>query len=820
MAENIIEDISIEEPETVSIEEIESNVSDIEAQPDAAPQSPLNQEALKDYRLDTGLFSLSNRDGDRIYVTEEELPNALTNFEWNLEPKKLYNAIKDAEFRAHNLSELGEGEDQALNTINSLFNVASGGLTDLIRLGLYKGLDKTGLFDDYFSDKIEYEKALKEANPLVTLAGDIGGLINPYGVFAKAGKATYGVSKGLFTKLIGKSADKGFKKWGVKVLAGGTTGVLEDQAFKATSFVKESILTNTDMNAESFFAHQKEGSGWSFLIGGVAGGLPGAISKARSGISSAVKKINPIDNVFNSVVNKGDSAVQNAKKAIGTDILGETLGKYGDDYTDAHLKTITAKHSKVLDDFEVDLYSKLDDKIDNVGIKNKEILDEAKLVLADTAYTNPTQANKDIIKSISSDIKKNFEKITKGGTKELNDWANTFSKKAETHPIYQELDEALKAVIDKRIADFDPKFADDLAKLNTKRKAVKELSDGLNKSRNSGSLFNTNSIGVDIIGGLVADYAFDGDVDLEQWALTTLGLRARTLLPKLLKRGLENSAKRLYKAQQGIDAIETTINSNVSKALRFKRPGGISASANFLSNTKFEDLPDGSSKEDKIQYLTIKLDEYDSKTDMLEQRTIAGVESFNSSMPETAKGVMDRQVKMVEFLKGKIPRDPRSETMDLMNKFNKREWKPSKYQIREFEKYLSASVAPMTVFEDIGKGRVSVQQMEALQVLYPEMYKYMTFSVITEVASSTTPIPYPNRVKLSLVMGMPLDSSLEPATIRALQLLGTPQEKQPDTGMVSSVAPNLKPKQTGLNKLKIGSRANSTLDAALNRGLE
>ena len=812
----------LKEPQEISIEEIEGNVAEIDATPTTPVSTSFTPEALSKYDID-GQFSLVNNEGEAIYVAEDQLQAALTNPGWGLETKKQHNDRREYEQKALDLDYYSSGNNKLFAQSMALLNTVTGGWSEIGYVAADEFGEKTGLWD---FDNEEYA-AIKEANAKTTIAGEIGGLLNPWGWLNKPAKAINWATKAAFKKVVQESGEAGFKKWGTKVLEKGTVGFLEHQVYQAKSYVNESLLSNVDMNAESFFANQKDGSGWAFLIGGAIGGLPAVASAGKRGLGKARGSLNKLlgkskpstaaDDLFRSTVNTGDSAIQNAKPGVARDIVQDTVAEYGENISQKQLLKHTEKYSKRLDESYDDIIKKADEGTEgftpDVEAANASFLsrsiDELEVIasghpdakrligkldeIAEYANTNiPTTTAG--LKNLSDDIAK---------IKDADELIEQFAKQTDSE-ILNRLDDVAK---------------DNIDLINTKRKVIEEFSTGLKKAEPAEkSLFSLEGIGGDLFTGVVFD-AIDGDLDLKEFLLGFGAGRLKSVGAKLLRNSMKSSALKYFKSQQVIDLTEEAIQSSVKKSL-FSSTSGVSASAGFLSQTIFPNLPKGASKEDKIEYLTIRLDEYGSKTDMLEQRTIAGVESFNDTMPETAKGVMDRQVKMVEFLKGKIPRDPRSETMDLMNKFNKREWKPSKYQIREFEKYLSASVAPMTVFEDIGKGRVSVQQMEALQVLYPEMYKYMTFSVINEVASSTKPIPYSNRIKLSLVMGMPLDSSLEPATIRALQLLGTPQEKQPDTGMVSSVAPKLKPTQKGLNKLKIASRANSTLDAALNRGLE
>ena len=813
------------EPQELSIEQLDSQVSEIDALPEEM-SNDFNPEQLQKYDID-GNYSLVNNEGEALYVDKDNLKAALTNPGWGLETKKQHDDRREYEQKGLDLEYYSSGPRETYAQAMALLNTVTGGWSEIGYVAADQFGEATGLWD--FENE-EYSK-IRDANSGVTIAGEIGGLLNPFGWLNKPARAIHSVSKGVFTKVIGEAAEGSFKNWGTKVLAGSGAGFAEHQLYQAKSYVNESLLTNVEMNGEAFFANQKAGSGWAFLIGGVAGGLPGAfkygktqLGKARNSLGGLLKKSNPssmADDLFRSTVNTGDSAVQNAKPTVARDIIQNTVKKHGDDFTNANLLDETKKQSKVIESTRDDIFKKVDEGTDSftpdVKSNNREFLEEAIDVLENEVAGHPNVKRlTDTLEDMRAYVDGNVPKSTKG----LIELSDELGKIKDSDELVKLFKKQVGAEVKKRVGEAGGDLAENLDLVNTQKKVIEEFTTGLNKPIPvEKSALGLNGIGGDLVSGVIFD-AIDGDFDLSEF-IVGFGLnRARSVGSKLIKKSFTNRAKQYFRAQVVINATEELINTSVKKSLYFKRPHGVSASSGFLAQTVFPDLPKGASKEDKIEYLTIKLDEYSSKTDMLEQRTVAGVSGYEKDFPMTAQGVIERQVTMTELLKSKIPRNPRSNTMDIQNQMNKRQWKPSPTDIRTFEKYLSAAVAPMTVIEDIANGRVSREQMETLEILYPETSKYLVGSIINEVANSERPIPYQNRLKLSLVMGMPLDSSLEPATIRSLQLLGTPQEKQPDTGMVSSVAPKLKPTQGGLNKLKIGSRGNSTLDAALNRGLE
>ena len=101
----------LEEPQEISIEEIEGSVADIDATPDAPSASLFNPENLAKYNID-GQFSLVDRNGDAIYVAEDQLQAALTNPGWGLETKKQHNDRREYEQKALDLDYYSSGNNK------------------------------------------------------------------------------------------------------------------------------------------------------------------------------------------------------------------------------------------------------------------------------------------------------------------------------------------------------------------------------------------------------------------------------------------------------------------------------------------------------------------------------------------------------------------------------------------------------------------------------------------------------------------------------------------------------------------------------------
>src|SRR5690606_34001635 len=87
---------------------------------------------------------------------------------------------------------------------------------------------------------------------------------------------------------------------------------------------------------------------------------------------------------------------------------------------------------------------------------------------------------------------------------------------------------------------------------------------------------------------------------------------------------------------------------------------------------------------------------------------------------------------------------------------------------------------PLSVLEDIKKGTLTREHVEALQKVYPHLYNQIRVEVLEQLRDkSETDIPYNRRVLLSILLNIPGDASLLGKNIEALQAnFLTPQEKE------------------------------------------
>lgn len=97
---------------------------------------------------------------------------------------------------------------------------------------------------------------------------------------------------------------------------------------------------------------------------------------------------------------------------------------------------------------------------------------------------------------------------------------------------------------------------------------------------------------------------------------------------------------------------------------------------------------------------------------------------------------------------------------------------PTLVEKQNYDVALSIAQQPLMILEDIKDGTLNSQKLLHLQNLYPDFYANMRFKVmnqLVEQAQKGEKIPYKTRMGLSLFLGTPLDSTMKPEGIMALQ---------------------------------------------------
>lgn len=101
-------------------------------------------------------------------------------------------------------------------------------------------------------------------------------------------------------------------------------------------------------------------------------------------------------------------------------------------------------------------------------------------------------------------------------------------------------------------------------------------------------------------------------------------------------------------------------------------------------------------------------------------------------------------------------------------------WQPSMAAIEEFGKYVHAVNDPVSVLEDLAKGHVYAEGAETLKAVYPQLYQYAQKELLQAAPEMAKTLPYPRRVMISILYGIPVDGTLNPSHAQYLQIPAPP----------------------------------------------
>ncbi|MEM9461411.1 MAG: hypothetical protein AAGF11_45020, partial [Myxococcota bacterium] len=171
-------------------------------------------------------------------------------------------------------------------------------------------------------------------------------------------------------------------------------------------------------------------------------------------------------------------------------------------------------------------------------------------------------------------------------------------------------------------------------------------------------------------------------------------------------------------------------------------------------------------------------------------------EILSGSAPETSTAIYETVGRLARFLRGELPtvhRDP----------FTGRPPIVAQSEADRFIRTAQAALDPESVVRDFFAGTLTSGQARALREVYPATYDAMAQGAqeaVMEAAESKRPIPYQGRVRLSVLLGQPLEPLMRPKARRRAQALyasAEPPGGPPPSGITPQPARGRGAKTTG-----------------------
>lgn len=161
-----------------------------------------------------------------------------------------------------------------------------------------------------------------------------------------------------------------------------------------------------------------------------------------------------------------------------------------------------------------------------------------------------------------------------------------------------------------------------------------------------------------------------------------------------------------------------------------------------------------------LAHLTVQSDE-------LLNRSIKAGASVGYAAPKTAQAIGERAVTAIQFLQSKIPKRPYEAVFpsDIQKPYE-----PSSMELAKFERYVQVVDNPLSVLQDLEAGTLTQEHVEALRVVYPNLYSRIKQEVLSNLANKPEgEVPYRKKVQISILFQVPVDGSLTGRAISGLQ---------------------------------------------------
>lgn len=267
----------------------------------------------------------------------------------------------------------------------------------------------------------------------------------------------------------------------------------------------------------------------------------------------------------------------------------------------------------------------------------------------------------------------------------------------------------------------------------------------------------------------------------------------------------------LSDAAQKTAALQQKVESGISKFfLKGIKPGkiptgGIQAivTTGFAINSKTEKPP--KNRNEAFANISANVQELKNDPDKLIELMARSTARISAADPALALAMQTNLVSAVNFLEAKLPKP--AVQAGLYN----RPYQPSSMELSKYNRYVQVVESPLSVIDELERGTLTREHVEALQAVYPAIYKQVQQLAIDKVAE-TPDLPYAKKVQLGILLDVPADSSLSYESVLMLQM-SIAGSQQPETPQGSASGEVRGP---GMDDVDIAGRAETGVEAVQN----
>lgn len=303
-----------------------------------------------------------------------------------------------------------------------------------------------------------------------------------------------------------------------------------------------------------------------------------------------------------------------------------------------------------------------------------------------------------------------------------------------------------------------------------------------------------------IVGGVMGSAVRPGAAIHKLAVMESIAQRSARVDSKIEKSLSKHIRNESAPEPPAIKAMREREPKRATKLLGAARRGAAASTAAAI--VAFGDTPE--SRRSKYLKVTEQVREFQQNpTAAIEhvQRNVVG--SLAGSAPAFSAALAAKHASAMSFLAGKLPPQPTHIGRSLQPHLHKPQVTDA--EVERFARYATAVSDPLSVLDDVSKGKLSVEAVEAVREVYPKLYEQIRNSAMVALSKTKRELPYQSVIQLGILLDFVAHPTLEPAFMARHQQRMAAVPGQPTPPPPPGAAPATTP-SAGAPKLAEGAR--------------
>lgn len=178
-------------------------------------------------------------------------------------------------------------------------------------------------------------------------------------------------------------------------------------------------------------------------------------------------------------------------------------------------------------------------------------------------------------------------------------------------------------------------------------------------------------------------------------------------------------------------------------------------------------------RQDKYDKLSSQVKEFSQNPNAFMEKVQANTAQLQDTAPNITGSLQTAASRATHFLASKLPAQEPSSPLSPP-------YKPSANELAQFNRYADIIHNPVQVLDQVKRGTLTKEALEAMSIVYPKMYDQMKQTIMDRISNENITIPYKTRLMISMFTGQDMTNTLKAPTMAAVQATyGSKSQKAP-----------------------------------------